>query len=117
MAKLFCHLLMKVNHFIFANFYAANMSFNAMCENKILAKISEFTVYGEIHFRLYRFYPFCRYCHFNPWRTGYNDPYGIKSMHAFNSHVSTSTNPCINKAIHMLLMHGFGTLIILVPGH
>ena len=35
----------------------------------------------------------------------------IKStLHTFNSHVSTGTNPCINKAIHMLLMHRFGTL-------
>ena len=35
---------MKVNHVIVAIFYVANMSFNALCENKILAKISEFTV-------------------------------------------------------------------------
>ena len=40
MAKSICHLLMKVNHVI-----VANMSFNAFRENKILAKISEFTVY------------------------------------------------------------------------
>ena len=39
-----CHLLMKVNHVIVANFYVANMSFNAILENKIIAKISEFTV-------------------------------------------------------------------------
>ena len=44
MAKLFCHLLMKVNHVIVVNFYVANMSFNAISENKILVKISEFTV-------------------------------------------------------------------------
>ena len=44
MAKLFCHLLMKVNLVIVANFLVANMSFNAVRENKILAKISEFTV-------------------------------------------------------------------------
>ena len=44
MAKLLCHLLMKVNHVMIANFYVANMSFNAIRENKILAKISEFTV-------------------------------------------------------------------------
>ena len=121
MAKLFCHLLMKVNHVIVANFYVTNMSFNAICENKILAKISEFTVYGVIHLRFYRFYPFFSVCHFNAWRTGYNEPnepYGIKSVpHAFNSHVSMSTNPCINKAIHVLLMHGFGILILLLPGH
>ena len=35
---------MKVNHVIVAIFYVANMSFNAIRENKILAKISEFTV-------------------------------------------------------------------------
>ena len=34
-----CHLLMKVNFVI-----VANMSFNAIRENKILAKISKFTV-------------------------------------------------------------------------
>ena len=44
MAKSLCRLLIKVNHAIVANFNAANMSFNAICENKILAKISEFTV-------------------------------------------------------------------------
>ena len=43
MAKLLCHLLMKVNHVRVANFYIANMSFNAIRENKILVKISEFT--------------------------------------------------------------------------
>ena len=32
------------NHAIVAIFYAPNMSFNAIPENKILAKISEFTV-------------------------------------------------------------------------
>ena len=39
MAKLLCHLLMKVNHVIVANFYVANMSFNVIRENKILTKI------------------------------------------------------------------------------
>ena len=39
-----CHLLMKINHVIVVNFYVANMSFNAIQENKFLAKISEFTV-------------------------------------------------------------------------
>ena len=33
------------NHVKIANFYVGNMSFNAICENKILAKNSEFTVY------------------------------------------------------------------------
>ena len=33
--------------------------------------------------------------------------YCIKSVpHAFKSHVSMSINPCIYKAIHVLLMHG-----------
>ena len=32
-------------------------------------------------------------------------------------HVSTGINPCINKAIHMLLMHRFGTLVKLILGH
>ena len=38
---------MKVNNVIIANFYVANMSFGAIRENKILAKISEFTVIGH----------------------------------------------------------------------
>ena len=38
-------------------------------------------------------------------------------LHACNGHVSTSTNPCINKAIQVWLMHGFGTLTKLIPGH
>ena len=44
MVKSLCHLLMKVNYDIIANFYVANMSFNAFRKNKNLAKISEFTV-------------------------------------------------------------------------
>ena len=32
--------------------------------------------------------------------------------HAINSHVLTGKTPCINQAIHELLMHGFGTLHI-----
>ena len=39
MVKPLCHLLMRVNHDIVANFYVANISFNAIRENKILAKI------------------------------------------------------------------------------
>ena len=35
---------MKVNHVIIENFYVASMSFNAIREYYILAKISEFTV-------------------------------------------------------------------------
>ena len=33
-----CHLLMKVNHVIVANFCVANISFNAICENKFSRK-------------------------------------------------------------------------------
>ena len=44
MAKLFCHLLMKVNHVIIAKFYVANMYLLLLSKNKILAKILEFTV-------------------------------------------------------------------------
>ena len=33
-------------------------------------------------------------------------------LHAINSHVLTSTNPCINTAIHVLLMYGFAVLRI-----
>ena len=38
MAKSLCRLLMKVNNVIVAIFYVENMSFNAIRENKILAK-------------------------------------------------------------------------------
>ena len=44
MAKSLCRLLIFVSHAVVANFNVANMSFNAIRENKILAKISEFTV-------------------------------------------------------------------------
>ena len=37
----------------------------------------------------------------------------ISTLHAFNNHVSTGTNPCINKSFQMLLMHRFVTLITL----
>ena len=36
--------------------------------------------------------------------------------HAINSRVLTGTNPCINKAIHVLLMHSFAVLQISIPG-
>ena len=39
-----CHLLMYVSHALVANYDIANMSFNAIRENKILAKNSEITV-------------------------------------------------------------------------
>ena len=44
MAKLLCLLLMYVNQALVANFNVTNTSFNAIRENKILAKTSEFTV-------------------------------------------------------------------------
>ena len=41
----------------------------------------------------------------------------LKSMsHAINSHVLTDKNPCINQAIHVLLMHGFCALHIRILG-
>ena len=50
MAKSLCRLLMKVTHVIVAICYDANMSFNTIRENNILAKISELTV---------AIFPFC----------------------------------------------------------
>ena len=44
MAMSLSRLLMYLNHALVANFNVANMSFNAIRENKIIAKISEFTV-------------------------------------------------------------------------
>ena len=44
MAKSLCCLLIKVNLALVANFSHHYMSFNAIRENKILAKISESTV-------------------------------------------------------------------------
>ena len=41
-----CHLLIWVNHALLAIFYVTNASFKAIRENKILAKISEFTVFA-----------------------------------------------------------------------
>ena len=46
MAKSLCCLLIWVNLASVANFHITNMSFNAICEDKILAKISESTVLG-----------------------------------------------------------------------
>ena len=44
MAKSLCCLLMEVNHVLIVNFNVTNMSFDAIRENEILTKISEFTV-------------------------------------------------------------------------
>ena len=41
--------------------------------------------------------------------------YYIKFVrHAFNSHVSTSSILCINKAVHMLLVYRLGTISTLI---
>ena len=44
MAKSLCRLLMMVKHALVAIFTFANISFNVIRENKILAKMSGFTV-------------------------------------------------------------------------
>ena len=49
MAKSFCRFLIQVNHAYVAIFNVANMSFIAIRKNKILAKISEFTVFGSVN--------------------------------------------------------------------
>ena len=36
--------------------------------------------------------------------------------YTINSHVLIGTNPCINKAIHVLSIHGFAVLSISIPG-
>ena len=41
--------------------------------------------------------------------------YCIKSS-VINSRALTGEKTCINKAIHALLMHGYGTFSMLVPG-
>ena len=48
MAKSVCPLLIQVNHVYVTIFNVANMSLNAFGENKILAKISKFTVVGQL---------------------------------------------------------------------
>ena len=43
--------------------------------------------------------------------------YCIKTVsHVINSRALTGEKPCINKAIHALLMHGYVTFNMLVPG-
>ena len=44
MARSLCRLLIYVNHDLVGVLYVTNMCFNAIRENQILAKISEFTV-------------------------------------------------------------------------
>ena len=44
--------------------------------------------------------------------------YCIKSSaHVINSRALTGEKPCINNAIHALLMHGYATFNMLIPGH
>ena len=38
-------------------------------------------------------------------------------LHVINSHALTGEKPCINSAIHALLMHGYATFSMLIPGH
>ena len=37
--------------------------------------------------------------------------------HVINSRALTGEKPCINKAIHALLMHDYATFNMIVPGH
>ena len=37
-------------------------------------------------------------------------------LHIINSRALTGEKPCINKAIHVLLMHGYATFSMIVPG-
>ena len=37
--------------------------------------------------------------------------------HVIDSRALTGEKPCINKAIHALLMHGYATFNMFVPGH
>ena len=37
--------------------------------------------------------------------------------HVINSRALTGEKPCINKAIHALLMHGYATFNMIVRGH
>ena len=37
--------------------------------------------------------------------------------HVISSHALTGEKPCINKAIHAPLMHGYATFNMMVPGH
>ena len=48
MAKSLCRLVILVNHALVTNFDVANMYFNAIRENKVIAKISGFTVASSI---------------------------------------------------------------------
>ena len=58
------------------------------------------------------------YVHLSSMEPGcYNIVYCIKTvLHTINSHVLTGTNQCINKAIHVLLIHGLAVLRISIPG-
>ena len=38
-------------------------------------------------------------------------------LHVINSRALIGEKPCINKAVHALLMHGYATFKMIVPGH
>ena len=57
MAKSQCRLLIQVNHALVTIFNVANISLNSIHENKILAKISEFTVFNSTRWSNYRMVP------------------------------------------------------------
>ena len=44
-------------------------------------------------------------------------PVLMHKKHVINSYALTGEKPCINKAIHALLMHGYATFNMLIPGH
>ena len=53
----------------------------------------------------------------NAWKTMF-DPYIIAQKavsHVINSRALTGEKPCINKAIHALLMHGYASFNMIVP--
>ena len=62
MARSHCCLLIYVNHTLVLNLNVTNMSFNAISENKTLAKISEFTVFFNFDGVCSRFQGFIRAC-------------------------------------------------------
>ena len=68
MAKSLCRLLIYVNNALVVNFNIANLSFKAIRENKILAKISKFTVFEDVHMYMRKVgilnvaFHFCLYC-------------------------------------------------------
>ena len=60
MAKSLCRLLMQVNHILVTIFNVTHMSLKTFCENKILAKISEFTECDEGAGLVAMLYKYCQ---------------------------------------------------------